>query len=408
MPNSKITVKMFPAKNGDCFLVSLGLENRKHILIDCGYAETYRNFLKKELLNIANNGEAIDLMVITHIDQDHILGALEFLEENNKAPFIEIKEIWHNSYRHLQFEKEKVEKITEQELTILNREVVLGSSFLRHQMGQVGVRNEDISAKQGSMLAALILEGEYPWNESFGGKAVNYENKNSVEKDEYSLTLLSPNTDKLKRLSRTWLRELKKQKMNFSLSDEQIFDDAYEFYLIRHEDRKVLESNISSSASNCDELYIENIVLQNLKEEIDDSVVNGSSISFILEYKRKKLLFLADAHPDIIDDNIARLEENVFDLVKVSHHGSKRNITRDLIERINSEVFLISTNGDKHGHPDFDSLAKILYYQRHRSKTFVFNYQTSTSRLLNNARWKEKYNYEIQISEGNAASIVEL
>jgi beta-lactamase superfamily II metal-dependent hydrolase len=408
MSNSKITVKMFPAKNGDCFLVSLGLENRKHTLIDCGYTETYRDFLKKELLNIANNGEAIDLMVITHIDQDHILGALAFLEENNNAPFIEIKEIWHNSYRHLQFEKEKVEKITEQELTILNREVVLGSSFLRHRIGQAGIRDEDISAKQGSMLAALILEGGYPWNESFGGKAVNYENKNRVVKDQYSLTLLSPNTDKLKRLSRTWLRELKKQKMDFSLSNEQIFDDAYEFYLIRQEEQKVLESNISSSASIYEEINIENIVLQNSKEEIDNSVVNGSSISFCIEYKNKKLLFLADAHPDIIDDNIAKLEGNHFDLVKLSHHGSKRNITRDLIESLNSEVFLISTNGDKHGHPDFDSLARILYYQRHKPKTFVFNYQTSTSRLLNNARWKEKYNYEVQISEGNAVSIVEL
>ncbi|WP_419880518.1 MBL fold metallo-hydrolase [Peribacillus sp. B-H-3] len=408
MSNSKITVKMFPANNGDCFLVSLGLENRKHILIDCGYTETYRDFLKKELLNIANNGEAIDLMVITHIDQDHILGALAFLEENNNDPFIEIKEIWHNSYRHLQFEKEKVEKITEQELTILNREVELGSSFLRHRIGQAGIRHEDISAKQGSMLAALILEGGYLWNESFGGKAVNYENKNPVVKDQYSLTLLSPNTDKLKRLSRTWLRELKKQKMNFSLSNEQIFDDAYEFYLIRQEEQKVLESNISSSASIYDEINIENIVLQNLKEEIDNSVVNGSSISFIIEYKNKRLLFLADAHPDIIDDNIARLEGKHFDLVKLSHHGSKRNITRALIESLNSELFLISTNGDKHGHPDFDSLARIIYYQRHRPKAFVFNYQTSTSRLLNNARWKEKYNYEVQISKGKAVSIVEL
>lgn len=408
MPDSKITVKMFPAKNGDCFLVSLGLENRKHILIDCGYVETYRDFLKKELINIANNGEAIDLMVITHIDQDHILGALTFLEENNADPFIEIKEIWHNSYRHLQFEKEKVEKITEKEFTILNREVVLGSSFLRNRKGQGGILDEDISAKQGSMLAALMLEGGYPWNKSFSGKAVNCEEKNPIVKDQYTLTLLSPNTDKLKRLSNTWLRELKKQNVNFSFSNEQIFDDAYEFYMIRQEEHKVAERNISSRTINYNEKSIENIALQNSKKEIDNSVVNGSSISFIIEYKSKKLLFLADAHPDIINDKISKLEEKYFDLVKLPHHGSNRNITVDLIENLKSGLFLISTNGDKHGHPDFDSLAKILYYQRHRPKTLVFNYQTSTSKLLNNACWKEQYNYGLQISDGNAVSIVEL
>lgn len=38
---------MYPAENGDCFLISLGEENRKHILIDCGYADTYHNYLKR-------------------------------------------------------------------------------------------------------------------------------------------------------------------------------------------------------------------------------------------------------------------------------------------------------------------------------------------------------------------------
>lgn len=54
---SNITVKMFPAKNGDCFLVSLGLDNKKHILIDCGYVETYRDYLIEELMKIASNGD---------------------------------------------------------------------------------------------------------------------------------------------------------------------------------------------------------------------------------------------------------------------------------------------------------------------------------------------------------------
>lgn len=39
----------------------------------------------------------------------------------------------------------------------------------------------------------------------------------------------------------------------------------------------------------------------------DNSVVNGSSISFILEYKDYKLLFLADSHPDIVRENIQGL-----------------------------------------------------------------------------------------------------
>jgi glyoxylase-like metal-dependent hydrolase (beta-lactamase superfamily II) len=121
---------MFPAKNGDCFLVSMGTDKKQHILIDCGYTETYNKFLKNELYNIARKNEAISLLVITHVDQDHILGALKLIEENNKHKFIHIEEIWHNSYRHLQFNKKKVKEITQEENQFLKTEIALGSSIV--------------------------------------------------------------------------------------------------------------------------------------------------------------------------------------------------------------------------------------------------------------------------------------
>lgn len=42
-----IKIKMYPAKNGDSFLISIGNTEKKHILIDCGYIDTYESFLKK-------------------------------------------------------------------------------------------------------------------------------------------------------------------------------------------------------------------------------------------------------------------------------------------------------------------------------------------------------------------------
>ena len=48
------------------------------------------------------------MLVVTHIDNDHIGGIIELLKENgsNENPhIIEIRNIWHNSYRHLQFDK---------------------------------------------------------------------------------------------------------------------------------------------------------------------------------------------------------------------------------------------------------------------------------------------------------------
>lgn len=93
-----VKVTMFPASKGDSFLISFG---PKHILVDCGYASTYRGFIKSALTEIHNRAERIERLIITHIDSDHIAGAIELLSEN----VVEIEQIWHNSYRHLQFDK---------------------------------------------------------------------------------------------------------------------------------------------------------------------------------------------------------------------------------------------------------------------------------------------------------------
>ncbi|KAF5028814.1 hypothetical protein DSECCO2_655140 [anaerobic digester metagenome] len=401
---SEITVKMFPAKNGDCFLVSLGEENKKHILIDCGYVETYNVYLKDELNEIADNNEVIDLMIISHVDQDHILGAIKLLQENNNKPFIKINEIWHNSYRHLHFNKEKIKTISVTEKEILNHEIRMGSSFIDNHIDNSD--DEDISAKQGSSLASLILEGQYSWNKSFDGRAVNIDNKNIIKNENYTIRLLSPNTEKLNNLSGKWLRELNDMKLGFSLSNESEFDDAYEFYMIRQNETKIEETDISSTDEN--NKSIENIISEDKEGKIDNSPMNGSSISVIIEYNGNKLLFLADAHPDLILDSILQLKNNQFDLIKVSHHGSAKNTTNELVQNLDSELFLISTDGSGiYAHPDFAAMAKIVYHQEAHKKIF-FNYETNVAKKLDNKEWIKMYNYSIHISDGSKPTIIKL
>ena len=76
-------IEMFPAENGDAFLVRL--DNGENILIDMGYNETYSKFIKNRLIDLKNENQCIDLLIITHIDEDHIVGAIEFFKENGQA-----------------------------------------------------------------------------------------------------------------------------------------------------------------------------------------------------------------------------------------------------------------------------------------------------------------------------------
>ena len=47
------------------------------------------------------------------------------------------------------------------------------------------------------------------------------------------------------------------------------------------------------------------------------------------------------------------------DLFKLSHHGSRQNMTDDLLDLIDPGAVLVCTDGSKFHHPDEDALEKI-------------------------------------------------
>jgi len=94
------SVKILKAGQGDSILIRfLGNDSKyKNILVDGGNSKAeYQNHLKKEILQIRENNESIDLLIITHTDQDHVKGIQYLLndEEINKKI---IKQVWFNSF----------------------------------------------------------------------------------------------------------------------------------------------------------------------------------------------------------------------------------------------------------------------------------------------------------------------
>ncbi|WP_138494378.1 MBL fold metallo-hydrolase [Paenibacillus pinistramenti] len=101
--SNPVKIEVLPAAEGDCILISTKNNN---ILIDAGDYDTYHDYLKPRLKTLALNQGRIDLFVVTHIDRDHIEGAIELLTDNTNSlnpSIIPIDQVWHNSYRHLQF-----------------------------------------------------------------------------------------------------------------------------------------------------------------------------------------------------------------------------------------------------------------------------------------------------------------
>jgi beta-lactamase superfamily II metal-dependent hydrolase len=383
-----VDIKIYPAKNGDCFLVSFGetAEEKKHLLVDCGYVDTFLNYLKNDLLEIDENGGTVEKLILTHIDADHIQGAIRLLKDNNAKPFVAIKEVWHNTYRHLFEEKES--EIDEKQERILQQIIRRGYPQTKSKQGEQG-----ISAEQGTTVGALLLQGKYSWNSDFNNQAVCIEQGAEIKLDaDTNIYLLSPDKQKLEKLKDLWTDELKKYGTNFNSGNSQLYDDAFEMLLSWEQEKaKVAPKSISATKETLEEL------LKTPFDE-DNTTTNGSSIAFILQVQNKRILFLADAHPGMIVQSLDEYQNEgtiIFDLIKVSHHGSFGNISRELLNKIDSERYIISTNGQKHGHPDKETIAHIITRKADFHRKLYFNYITSNSKYFDREDWKEKYNYSV-------------
>ena len=383
-----VSVKIYPAKNGDCFLVSFGenTEEKMHLLIDCGYVETFQKYLKNDLIEIAKSGGTVEKLILTHIDADHIQGAIRLLKDNNTEKFITIKEVWHNTYRHLSEQQEG--EIDVKQERILQQIIRRGYPQNESKQGE-----QEISAEQGTTVGALLLQGKYSWNGDFNNQAVCIEQKSKVELNlDANIYLLSPDKQKLGKLKNLWSDELKRYGSNFNSGSSQLYDDAFEMLLSWEKGKaKVAPKRISAAKDTLEELLTTPF-------NEDDTATNGSSIAFVLQVQNKKLLFLADAHPDLIVHSLNEYQNEgtiIFDLIKVSHHGSFGNISRELLNKIDSERYLISTNGQKNNHPDKETISQIITRKADFHRKLYFNYITANSKYFDREDWMEKYNYSI-------------
>lgn len=66
-------------------------------------------------------------------------------------------------------------------------------------------------------------------------------------------------------------------------------------------------------------------------------------------------------------------------MVKLSHHGSKKNFSPRLLELIKAHVFIFSSNGDYYGHPDKEVFAQII--DKTRAQVY-FNYRDRAERIV--------------------------
>jgi beta-lactamase superfamily II metal-dependent hydrolase len=333
-------VEMLPAREGDCLWVRWGTKTApKQMLIDAGRSGTFTKDLRARLMALPKNQRTFELFIITHVDRDHIEGSMSLLEDR-KLP-VTFKDIWFNGYDHLK-----------------------------------SAKLETFGAVQGERVTAALLRRKASWNKQWKGKAVALRGKTFPKKKlagGLTLTLLSPDRQKLLDLIPTWEQEC---------SDAGIIPGKK----ARQKELKGLEEFGAIDVEQ----------LANSKFSPDVTRPNGTSIVVIAQYGKKRALLAADSHEDRLVASLTALGKGKkvpLDLFKVSHHGSDKNVSRALIEAIDCDTYLISTNGSYFKHPKAAALSRILKFGGN-SSTIAFNYRSKFTDVWDQATLKTKYGYQ--------------
>ena len=360
-----VTIQMLPAASGDCIYLEFPDPDFR-ILIDGGYAKTYHKYLKKFLLNLAAEGKRLNLIVVTHIDNDHINGIKSLLQENGNAKnpqIIGIDEIWFNGLDQCIGARKSEQTMTFSLENIL--ESMSPSQInLDYENG-----SQNISYISGCHLAQLIQSGDYRWNISTQNSLVCKEQ--TILFGDLKIKILNPTIKILNEMKEDWLHYLsEKCHKNIEITKALLFDAAFEGFFLNNEiDVEIEQEEISYSdeSSNWLDEYTEN-----KETEMDSKTTNCSSIALLLEYKNLKMLFPGDSPIQLFENELP--EE--FDIIKLPHHGSVKNISLEFIKNTKVKYYLLSTDGNRYGHPGKAVIANIIKHTENNTK-LIKNYNVS-------------------------------
>jgi hypothetical protein len=326
------SVEMLPAQDGDCLWVEWGEEDNLHrMLIDAGRADGQRPpaELLARIEALAPRDRTFDLVVATHMDADHVHGLVPLFADPPDR-FV-AREVWFNGFGHLPRPP--------------------GDDTL-------GYRDAD------RLAAALDAQAGPAWNrgwtDSPNGAVVVPDARTALPRRTIAgleITLVSPTLDTLAKLRTLWPESVRSAGLDPAVSGKVRGD------LLGRKPRD-LGTPLHDLATLND-------------DPADPSVSNRSSIAFLATHDGRTVLFGADAHADVLAAGLARVDGGRpvhVDVCKVPHHGSRQNVKPELLRMLDCDMWLISTNGGRHNHPDRRAMARILTTGERQA--LVFNYES--------------------------------
>jgi beta-lactamase superfamily II metal-dependent hydrolase len=397
-----VKLHIFQSENGDCLL--LEGQDRSRILCDGGVTASMKSFVREHLGRLRDQGERLDYVYVSHIDDDHIAGVLQLLEDeldwriyehhhnlgDNDVPRPgvprppEIGGLWHNAFR---------DQVGENTGDIEDMLAAAAPSLIGTNIKALRLVGEDLAdiatsipqAIRVSRLAAPELLGipvNVLPNTQGPAKLIMRGQAQPFQVGGLRITVIGPGKQELEDLRKGWNTWLRKNLENVKQIRAELKRRAEQF-----------------SSGQLKENAFDLGDWNGIPDFKSVTAPNIASLMLLVEEDGKRLLLTGDGQQDYILKGLKAegfLSDGALhlDVLKVQHHGSEHNIDANFCRVVSADHYVFCGNG-KHGNPE-PSVLETVFNSRlgkpadrarapeAQGKPFTFWFSTSASNPKSN------------------------
>lgn len=379
-------LKVFFAGDGDCLLLTSG--DGRHVLIDGGRRGSFERQTRPLLHDMAASDTAIELVVVSHIDADHISGVISLLEDlaawavhdfqvnEGRNPTFpeparprppEIGGLWHNSWRaqlgDLAGPIEALAATVSEAMELAAPGAATGSGAARRAIESVTDLAESIP--DGIRLMRLV-DDQTPIsrNASFGSKLVRLRRPvHTQQVGTTTLTVLGPSEKHLRRLRDDWRDWLERQRQPAGGGPTSV-DEA-----------QAVLGSIATAAE---------IIERTNPARVTPP--NRASITLLAEEDGRTCLLTGDAAEEELLEGLSaagRLANGPFrcDVLKVQHHGSEFNLSKVFAGQVLADHYVFCADG-AHGNPNPSVVKTVIESRLDAAGPFTIWFNCSEQRAI--------------------------
>jgi hypothetical protein len=354
-------VTAFHAADGDCLLVASAGHPPRRLLVDGGRRASYEKNTRNALGQLREAGDALDVVCVSHIDEDHISGILCLVEDEVDWRAFEfeqtmdpdrtpppvarppaIGEVWHNGLFRLV--GDETAPVVE---SVLGRVATVLAGSPSERLRELASALDDLATgEQSSMELSRRLSTEQlriPLNPPAGGQLMKRGTATAPAAGEtvalggLRILVLGPSQDDIDRLRACWQRWIDRNRAALRTLHQQMLDDEERLGALspRIVANPMLDQALGEGLAQVTEANLASIMLL-VEEGTASALLTGDGVS-------SEILAGLEHHGKL--DAHGRIHVNVL---KVQHHGALANVETDFVKRVTADHYLFCGNGAHH------------------------------------------------------------